>query len=778
MSIPASTRIRVPEIPTASGKLSPRTETRVRDLSLLSKNLKQIATELDAGASEVQRASAALSTKIAHRAVGSSLEAARASPGSTPELVNALARAHESIGGILEALPGAPDSPLATQFRVASGHVQDAEDAARSAFPDSRFALDMLEAPTAALPAHQLDQAMQNPQLRRALDFDATRVQRFLRRLSPWLVKAFTHGEGVRMIGTEHLPTGPYILAATHANFVTDGPVYLSYFTRQAPGAFRTMMAAGQGRKGKVSDRILTHLGVFTVRRGPSADDSLALGKELLRRGQNVVIMPEGFLNGTDTVSLANNGIAQLSLDTGIPIVPLAIYGDKAISAKTPGAGVVMSIGKPLEPGGAPAGPNNVGVQRDRLQLALDAEYARAREVREEAAPAPSVNTLRAADPGAARSPWDPYFELPFHARSGEDLLPSVSGRGGSEVPYDALNFGQQKLLTQTTPGHHIAEVMGVEAAQDPTRIVLNDDLATRPYAQAKRALKMLEAHDAYNGDKFDFLNIATPVAKGIGPPAALAALEYLTYGRTASVTMPYGDTASLPGGISRRLVARLAQRALLRGINRALQSRIAQGLPVPQSVQTAESMGAWFSQEALGRLAPEDVLAPGDRHLDYGVWAGTPYWSRWARAQLGDGNVSRDGQLREFPSSTELLERGAGGAAFVLLSNPNDPVSQLGPKLLYKPPYDWPGSFKRLQSFLLTAKALPEAARPDAGVFVEDLHEYRPIWAPVFNEVLQLGHSPATIERVQERLHAYEVSRTAQGVAAKAEFKKANEKT
>jgi 1-acyl-sn-glycerol-3-phosphate acyltransferase len=77
---------------------------------------------------------------------------------------------------------------------------------------------------------------------------------------------------------------------------------------------------------------IYTHGGVFPVRRGARDEATFITAKRILARGGAITMYCEGGRSRSGRVGTeAKRGIGRLALETGAPIVPIAIYGSSRI---------------------------------------------------------------------------------------------------------------------------------------------------------------------------------------------------------------------------------------------------------------------------------------------------------------------------------------------------------------------------------------------------------------------------------------------------------------
>src|SRR4051794_24436360 len=72
-------------------------------------------------------------------------------------------------------------------------------------------------------------------------------------------------------------------------------------------------------------------LGAFPVRRGQGDSDMLATAKAILERGDSVLIFAEGTRIRPGSLGRPKRGVGRLALETGAPVVPVAVIGTEAI---------------------------------------------------------------------------------------------------------------------------------------------------------------------------------------------------------------------------------------------------------------------------------------------------------------------------------------------------------------------------------------------------------------------------------------------------------------
>src|ERR1700693_652716 len=130
----------------------------------------------------------------------------------------------------------------------------------------------------------------------------------------------------VRSISTEKVPgRGAVILAPNHFSFM-DHFLMGCYIRRKV-----RFMAKSQLFKGPMQF-IYTHGGVFPVRRGARDEETFITAETILGRGGAITMYCEGGRSRTGKVGEeAKRGIGRLALETGAPVVPIAIHGSSRI---------------------------------------------------------------------------------------------------------------------------------------------------------------------------------------------------------------------------------------------------------------------------------------------------------------------------------------------------------------------------------------------------------------------------------------------------------------
>jgi 1-acyl-sn-glycerol-3-phosphate acyltransferase len=177
-----------------------------------------------------------------------------------------------------------------------------------------------------------------------------------------------------RAFGTENVPNGPVILAPNHASFM-DHFVTGVFIRRRVQFMGKSQLFKGIG------GWIFSHGGVFPVRRGQHDEDAFITAFKVLERGGAVVMYCEGGRSRTGKLAdTARPGIGRLALESGAPVVPLAILGSYQVRnwKRLQFPKIVVQFGKPFRFETA------VDTTREQQQEAADYIFARIRNLHDE----------------------------------------------------------------------------------------------------------------------------------------------------------------------------------------------------------------------------------------------------------------------------------------------------------------------------------------------------------------------------------------------------------
>lgn len=123
-------------------------------------------------------------------------------------------------------------------------------------------------------------------------------------------------------LGREHIPSsGPLILASNHRSFLDPWVVGLCL---RRPIYF---VAKKELFEKRWQAWLLCSLGAFPIRRGEADEEAMETSRALLERGEALVIFPEGTRIRTGGLGRPKRGMGRLALETGAPVVPVAVSG-------------------------------------------------------------------------------------------------------------------------------------------------------------------------------------------------------------------------------------------------------------------------------------------------------------------------------------------------------------------------------------------------------------------------------------------------------------------
>jgi len=125
----------------------------------------------------------------------------------------------------------------------------------------------------------------------------------------------------VKTTGLHHFPKqGGVILAANH---LTNFDVLTMQMVLERPLFFMAKKELFTW----YADAFYRHLGAFPVHRGERDVWALNYAKKVLQQGKVLGMFPEGRRSRDATLQRGRRGVARLALDTGTPIVPMALTG-------------------------------------------------------------------------------------------------------------------------------------------------------------------------------------------------------------------------------------------------------------------------------------------------------------------------------------------------------------------------------------------------------------------------------------------------------------------
>lgn len=186
-----------------------------------------------------------------------------------------------------------------------------------------------------------------------------------------------------RVEGAENIPSsGPVLIAPIHRSNV-DFAFLLFISPRKV-----FFMAKDTIFRVPLLGPLLTRLGAFPVNRDGADRESLRLAEQVLRRGQALVLFPEGTRKEGNAVEPLHDGAMFIAARTGAMVVPVGIAGsDDAmpVGKKLPHfSRIVVVVGAPISPpvGEGRVTRSQIAAKTEELRTELQAVYARSRERR------------------------------------------------------------------------------------------------------------------------------------------------------------------------------------------------------------------------------------------------------------------------------------------------------------------------------------------------------------------------------------------------------------
>jgi 1-acyl-sn-glycerol-3-phosphate acyltransferase len=298
--------------------------------------------------------------------------------------------------------------------------------------------------------------------------------------LAYWLVRAilqpiFHIYFRMSRIGREHIPaSGPVILAANHRSFLD--PFVIATMSRRP----LYYVAKKELFAHPLMARLLTALGAFPIDRGNADQDAMSTAREILARGDAVLIFPEGTRIRPGTLGAPRRGVGRLALESGAPVVPVAVIGTEAVRNgwRFRPHKVRIRAGAPLTfPTVAQPSTQLAGAVTERIWPCVMLQW-------EWLGGLPPIR--RAAVIGAGS--WGTGLavalaragvEVELAARTAQQADDLAAGRvndrhlpdtplpdGVTVVPTDALELGRHDLLLLAVPSRALPDVLATHGAQ------------------------------------------------------------------------------------------------------------------------------------------------------------------------------------------------------------------------------------------------------------------------------------------------------------------------
>ena len=169
--------------------------------------------------------------------------------------------------------------------------------------------------------------------------------------IGPWLKLVFRpHVEGA-----EHVPaSGPAILASNHLSYA-DWLFMPLTLPRRVTFVAKAEYFTSPGIKGWFQKKFFSGAGQVPIDRSGAnaAEGAMASARKILGEGDLFGIYPEGTRSHDGRLYRGKTGVARLALETGVPVIPIAVLGTDVVappgkkfgSFTRPG----VRFGKPLD---------------------------------------------------------------------------------------------------------------------------------------------------------------------------------------------------------------------------------------------------------------------------------------------------------------------------------------------------------------------------------------------------------------------------------------------
>ena len=155
----------------------------------------------------------------------------------------------------------------------------------------------------------------------------------------------------VRVCGLENVPDRPVIVCANHLGWAD--PFLILALLPVEPRLYVLGERAGVLRN-SFRVRVINALQVMVPLDRNKPREALRIMQGVLARGGSLLIFPEGEL-GTQEGALQRlqHGAAQLSVHSGVPVLPIGLTGTAELWLRRP---ITVRVGRPIDPAALPDG--------------------------------------------------------------------------------------------------------------------------------------------------------------------------------------------------------------------------------------------------------------------------------------------------------------------------------------------------------------------------------------------------------------------------------------
>ncbi|MCH1868235.1 1-acyl-sn-glycerol-3-phosphate acyltransferase [Nocardioides sp. CFH 31398] len=176
-----------------------------------------------------------------------------------------------------------------------------------------------------------------------------------------WFLKLIAIGPALRIVfrpraeGLENVPEeGPAVLASNHLSYA-DWLFMPLTLPRRVSFVAKAEYFTGPGVKGWLQKTFFSGSGQIPIDRSgvDAAEGALMSAKKVLGRGELFGIYPEGTRSHDGRLYRGKIGVARLALETGVPVIPVAVVGTDEVAPPGKKFGrvtrPVVRFGEPLD---------------------------------------------------------------------------------------------------------------------------------------------------------------------------------------------------------------------------------------------------------------------------------------------------------------------------------------------------------------------------------------------------------------------------------------------
>jgi 1-acyl-sn-glycerol-3-phosphate acyltransferase len=155
--------------------------------------------------------------------------------------------------------------------------------------------------------------------------------------------------------GGDHIPhTGAAIFASNHLSF-SDSIFLPLVVPRKITFLAKADYFTGSGLKGRMTKGFMSGVGQVPIDRsgGAASEAALQTGLRILGEGKILALYPEGTRSPDGRLYRGKTGVARMSLEAGVPVIPVAMINTDVVQPtgkRIPNIGRVgIRVGKPLD---------------------------------------------------------------------------------------------------------------------------------------------------------------------------------------------------------------------------------------------------------------------------------------------------------------------------------------------------------------------------------------------------------------------------------------------